>query len=266
MEQKNAGKKVVWITGASSGIGEALAYEYSRQGHFLVLSARREAELKRVLSFCAYPASAKLLPMDLEDIEKLDRVCEAATALFGRIDTVILNGGISQRALALEADFAVTERLMRINFFSSVKIVKNCLPPMISRKSGQIVLVSSLVGKFGTPFRSSYSASKHAIHGYFDSLRAEIRNSGVQVTILCPGFIKTSISTHALVHDGKAQGLMDDAQKNGMEPRRFAQLAYVKVEHGKSEVYIGGREVLGVYLKRFVPSMFERLIATSKVK
>jgi dehydrogenase/reductase SDR family protein 7B len=258
--------KVIWITGASSGIGEALTYEFNKQGHFIILSARRESELLRVKNNCAFPHKAHLFPFDLEDLDQLKAKTEQVQRAFGEIDVVILNGGLSQRSLAAETDFLVTEKLMKINYFSSVIITKTLLPSFIKNKKGQFVIISSLVGKFGTPYRSSYSASKHALHGYFDSLRAELALTPIKVTIICPGFIKTSISENALTKDGSLLKERDEAQENGMSPERFAQVAAKHIYQGKSEVNIGGKETIGVWLKRLMPKTFEKIISKAKVR
>jgi short-subunit dehydrogenase len=258
--------KVFWITGASSGIGEALTYELNRQGHFIILSARRESELLRVKNNCSFPHNAHFFPFDLENLEELKAKTEQVQRAFGEIDVVILNGGLSQRSLAIETDFLVTEKLMKINYFSSVIITKTLLPSFLKNKKGQIVVISSLVGKFGTPYRSSYSASKHALHGYFDSLRAELASTPIKVTIICPGFIKTNISENALTKDGSLLKKRDKAQENGMTPDKFARVAAKHIHQGTSEVNIGRKETIGVWLKRLLPKTFEKIISKAKVR
>jgi short-subunit dehydrogenase len=137
---------------------------------------------------------------------------------------------------------------------------------MLAQGRGTIVLISSLVGKFGTPFRSAYSASKHALHGYYDSLRAELTNKNIQITIVCPGFIRTNVSINALVGDGSAQNSMDAAQANGMSPERCAQKIIQGITKKKEEMYVGGKEIYGVWLKRFFPKLFSRFVKTAKVR
>ncbi|RZK49970.1 MAG: SDR family oxidoreductase [Pedobacter sp.] len=254
----------VWITGASSGIGEALVYAYVDLGYEVLLSARNEAELMRVRLASKYPERCKILPLDLAQSDQLATKAETALSIMGHIDILVHSGGISQRALAMQASSDSEEKLLRVNFWGSVYLTKAILPSMIARNSGHIVCISSLVGKFGTPYRSAYSASKHALHGYFDSLRAELPTS-LQVTLICPGFIKTAVTLNALTADGSAQGTMDDAQANGMSATDCAQKIVKAIAAKKAEAYIGGKETIGIYLKRFFPSLFQKIIRKAKV-
>lgn len=256
---------VVWITGASSGIGEALAYAYSNSGARLILSSRNEEKLREVKDRCAGPKEHWVLPLDLADSGSIEAGCREALEYAGRVDIMIHSGGVSQRSLAAQTPLEIDRRIMETNFFGTVALTKAVLPSMLERRSGRIVVISSLVGKFGTPLRSSYSASKHALHGFFDSLRAEIWDQGISVVIVCPGFIRTSISINALTSNGTPQGTMDEAQACGMLPNVCAARIISAIDEKKPEVYIGGRELLGVYLKRFVPSLFNRIIRKAKV-
>ena len=188
-----------------------------------------------------------------------------AWQLFGNIDILINNGGISQRSLALEADLKTEQRIMTIDFWGSVVLSKAILPKMIQKRSGQIVVVTSLVGKFGTQFRSFYSAAKHALHGYFDSLINEVWDKNIDITLICPGFIKTNVTYNALVGDGKTLGKMDDAIDAGMDANLFAAKMFTAVSNKKEEAYIGGKEVYGIYLKRFFPKLFSKIIRKRKV-
>src|SRR5258708_1449948 len=181
--------KTVWITGASSGIGEALARELSARGARLILSARRADELERVASACA---DAEVLPLDMGDREDV----RAKTArVANRVDIAVLAAGISQRSLARETSSDVDRRLMEVNYLGVIELTKAILPSMLARRHGHLVAISSVAGKLGTPLRSGYSASKHALHGFFESLRAELRADAqgkrIDVTLLCPGFIRT---------------------------------------------------------------------------
>ncbi len=256
---------VVWITGASSGIGEALAYVYSLKGARLILSSRNFSRLKEVRSRCTRPEEHLVLPLDLADTASIGTGCKEALNHAGRIDTMIHSGGVSQRSLVAGTPLEVDRRIMETNFFGTVALTKAVLPSMLYRKSGRIAVISSLVGKFGTPLRSSYSASKHALHGFFDSLRAEVWDQGIAITMVCPGFIRTRISINALTADGTPQGTMDEAQACGMLPDICAGKILKAIDDKKPEVYIGGREILGVYLKRFAPSLFNRVIRKAKV-
>ena len=256
---------VVWITGASSGIGEALVYNYSAQGAKLIISSRNRDELFRVKMQCKNSPNVHVLSLDLENTELLAQKAADAIKIFGRIDILINSGGISQRGLALETNIETEERLMRVNFWGTVALSKAVLPTMIAQSGGQIVCISSLVGKFGTKFRSAYSASKHALHGYFDSLRSEVYDKNISITIACPGYIKTNVSINALTADGSAQGTMDDAQEHGMSPVECAAKIVKAVQAKKEEVYIGGKEVKSVLYKRLLPERFSKYIRKAKV-
>jgi len=256
---------VVWITGASSGIGEALVYNYSAQGARLIISSRNRDELFRVKMQCKNPANVHVLSLDLEQTDTLAQKAADAIRIFGRIDLLINSGGISQRALAIDTNIETEERIMRINFWGTVALTKAVLPTMIAQGGGHIVCISSLVGKFGTRFRSAYSASKHALHGYFDSLRSEVYDKKISITIACPGFIKTNVSINALTGDGAAQGTMDNAQANGMSPDACAVEIVNAIRSKKEEVHIGGKEVKLLLFKRLLPARFSKYMRNAKV-
>jgi short-subunit dehydrogenase len=257
--------KKVWITGASSGIGEALAYAFSNAGAQLILSSRNLDRLNEVASRCAQPERHLVLPLDLMDQSKHETTALEALNKLGSIDILVNNGGISQRCFACETSMETDRKIMETNFFGTMGLTKAVLPSMLKRRSGHIVVISSLVGKVGTPLRSTYSASKHALHGFFDSLRAEVRKENIKVTIVCPGFIRTNISINAMAADGSCHGVMDDAQASGMPAEECARQILQAVQKGKEEVYIGGKELLGIYINRFFPRLFNRIIARAKV-
>ncbi|MEZ4865940.1 MAG: SDR family oxidoreductase [Caldilineaceae bacterium] len=256
--------KVVWITGASSGIGEALAQAFSQAGARLVLSARRQAELERVRAGCANLEAHLVLPLDLTDFDA-PVLTRQVLDHFGRIDILVNNGGVSQRALALETTLEVDRRIMEINYFGAVALTKAVLPSMIAQGSGHLVTISSLSGKISTPRRSAYAASKHALHGFFDALRTEVREAGVQVTLICPGYVKTNLSLHALTGVGGEHGQVDPTQAKGIAPEKLAERILQAIVRQKAEVLIGGKEVLAVYLKRFFPSLYQRVIQRRKI-
>lgn len=257
--------KVVWITGASSGIGEALVYAYDKLDTKLIISSRKREELSKVKANCLHQANIQILPLDLEDHVFLSSKADEALKIFGNIDILINSGGISQRSLAMETNLATEKRFLDINFWGTVILSKAVLPYMLAQNSGSIVAISSLVGKFGTRYRSSYAASKHALHGYFDSLRIEVNNPNIHIMLACPGFIKTKVTINALTADGSAQGTMDEAQQNGMTATVFAEKLIQAIKAKKEEVYIGGKEVNGILLKRFFPKLFSRIIKKAKV-
>jgi short-subunit dehydrogenase len=257
----NFTNKVVWITGASSGIGKALALELSKQGAKLIVSARNEENLVAVKNACENIEMIKVLPLDLEDYATLESKVNEAITWFGRVDILVNNGGISQRSLASETSIAVDKRIMDINYLGTVALTKAILPHFIKNKKGQLVVTTSIVGKIGTPLRSSYAASKHALHGFFDSLRAENYQNNIAVTLVCPGFVNTNVSIHALTGDGSPQNKMDTATKNGIAPNRFAKIMAKAILKKKEEVYIAGaKEKLAVYLKRFSPKLLSTMI------
>lgn len=257
--------KVVWITGASSGIGEQLVYAYSNQGAKLIISSRNRDELFRVKGNCKSPALVHVLSLDLENTNSLPAKVADALKIFGSIDLLINCGGISQRTLALDTTIESEQKIMNTNFWGSVALSKGVLPTMISSGAGHIVCISSLVGKFGTPYRSTYAASKHALHGYFDSLRSEVYKQNISITLVCPGFVKTNVAINALSADGSAQGTSDECIENGMAPEACAQEIIKAIRAKKEEVYIGGKEVKGVLFKRLLPARFSKYIRSAKV-
>lgn len=260
--------QVVWVTGASSGIGEALAKALAGQGARLILSARRVEELERVRNECGgHNAPLALVPMDVAELDSIPDKVRQALEAFGRIDMVVNNAGISQRSLAMETGIAVDQRLMQVNYFGTVAVTKALLPHLVRQGSGRIVSVTSVVGKFGTPYRSAYAASKHAVHGFMEALRAEIAGTGVKVQLVMPGFIRTQVSVNALTGDGSALGAMDQAQAQGMDPDEAARRILSGIETDALEIYVGGpKERFGLFLKRFFPGRFAKFIASAKVR
>lgn len=253
--------KIIWITGASSGIGKALAIELSNQNAKLILSSRNKGDLELVKNTCKNTADVKIITLDLEDYNNLQTKADKAIAAFGTIDILVNNGGISQRALVKDTHITVDKRIMDINYLGTVALTKAILPHFIQNKNGHFVTTTSIVGKIGTPLRSSYAASKHALHGFFDSLRAEIHEYNIAVTLVCPGFVNTNVSINALTGDGTAQQKMDTATNNGIEPERFAKLMAKAIQQKKEEVYISGaKEKLAVYVKRFLPKILSIMI------
>lgn len=258
--------KVFWITGASSGIGEALVHELAKTDAKLIVSARNELGLQKVIDATGLPADRYLvLPLDLAQSTEAESWVAMALEKWGKVDVMVHNGGISQRAMVLDTSLAVDRQLMEVNYFGTVALTKALLPKMIASGGGQFVVVSSLVGKFGTPMRSGYAGSKHALHGFFDSLRAELFDKGIRVTIICPGFVHTPLPHKALTGDGSAQGKMDAATENGMAPNIFAKKMLNAIVKQKREAWIGGKETFGVYLNRFIPGIFARIIRKAKV-
>lgn len=263
--------KVIWITGASSGIGEALAYELSQLNAKLILSSRRKEELERVKGNC--PAqkqtNIRILPLDLSESSTLNISTEAAIQVFGHIDVLINNGGISQRALAKETTLEVDRRIMEIDYFGTISLTKYLIPHFIQRKQGHFVTVSSITGIIGTPYRTAYAAAKHALQGFFNSLRAELwkESPSIFVTMICPGWTNTNLSLTALKGDGSVQGKKDETHASGLTPAFVAHRIVKAIEGKKREIYVGGwKETLAAYLHRYSPSLFARIVRTAKVK
>lgn len=253
--------KIIWITGASSGIGKSLAIHLSQQNTKLILSSRKESSLNEVKRMSNNPDNVSVLPLDLEDYSNFSDKVQQAISVFGRIDILVNNGGISQRSLAKNTNISVDKRLMDINYLGTVALTKEILPHFIENKSGHFVVTTSIVGKIGTPLRSTYAASKHALHGFFDSLRAEVHQDNIKVTMVCPGFVTTNVSKNALTGDGTPQDKMDTATANGIHPDRFAKIMAKAISKEKEEVYIAGaKEKLGVYAKRFYPKLLSKMI------
>jgi short-subunit dehydrogenase len=266
VSKSSVANKVVWLTGASSGIGEALARALADKGAALVLSARREEQLREVQSRCAEAERHLVLPLDMTRSESFEPALQAVLHCFGRVDILIHCAGISQRGRAVETQLSVDRQIMELNYFGPVALTKQVLPLMLSRGAGQVVVVSSLLGKFGAPGRSAYCASKHALHGFFDALRAEVYDRGIVITMVCPGFVCTNASYNALTGDGTPHGRMDHDLQHGLTAEQCAGRIVAAIERGRREAYIGRKERLGVYFSRFAPGLFSRLIRSMKLK
>ncbi len=260
--------KTVWLTGASSGIGEALVYELAKEDIRLIISARRREELDRVKKASGLTDDKCLvLPLDLSNQQSLERAAQQAEERFGKIDVLIHNGGISQRSLAVNTDIEVDRKLMEVNYFGTVALTKILLPKLIAQKESLIIVVTSAVGRIPSPWRSGYAASKHALHGFFDSLRAENYDDGLRVLLICPGFVQTNVSVNALTGDGKALGTMDKATGKGLTAETCAKGIIKAAKSEKEEVVIGGfLEKFGVWSKRHIPWFFSILIRKMAVR
>jgi short-subunit dehydrogenase len=259
-------EKIIWITGASSGIGEALAYELNKNGNTLILSARRKDALELVKGNCTFPDKVTILPLDLYDFDSLPNKVKEAIALHGKVDVLINNGGISQRSLIAETKFEVFKKMIDVNYLGTIQLTNCLLPYFIAQKQGHYVTVTSLMGKFGSPYRSGYCGAKHALHGYFDVLRMEHEKDNIDVTLICPGFIQTNVAKNALTADGTTQEKQDEATANGLDVTLCAEQIINAMNKKKFEAYIGGKEVFGVYLKRFFPKLLHKLVLRSTVR
>jgi short-subunit dehydrogenase len=249
----------VWLTGASSGIGKELSIQLANLGAKLILSSRKEQLLIDLKTILPREEEHMVLPMDLAKSDEFEGLMQKVTARYGDIDLLIQNGGISQRANAAESSEEVVRRIMEVNFFGNVFLMKKVLPKL-RESNGQVLVISSIAGKFGFFLRSSYSASKHALHGYYESLALEEEENGVSVTIACPGKINTPISTNALDSKGEKHGEMDHNQETGMPVEECAAQLLRAVSEKKREVLIGNKEIKAVTLKRFFPALFWKII------
>ncbi|HEX4872682.1 MAG TPA: SDR family NAD(P)-dependent oxidoreductase [Nevskiaceae bacterium] len=252
--------QVVWITGASGGIGEALAVSAARAGARLVLTARRRTELERVRARCPDPQQVAVLPLDLTDFDA-GAAYAAAEAFFGPIDILVNNAGLSQRSLAVDTQLPVYRRLFELDFFACVALCSAVLPGMMARRRGHLVNIASVVAYVGTPLRTGYSAAKHALRGYSDALRAEVWRSGVKVTVICPGFIRTQMSVNAITGDGGQHAQMDRGQARGMDAEACARQIWAAVAADRAEALVGWKEAILVRLQRHCPALVRYLVA-----
>jgi short-subunit dehydrogenase len=253
--------KIVWITGASSGIGEALAKQFAAAGARLILSARREAELQRVAALCPNATSVSILPLDLSMPEKMPDAARHALKIGGYIDVLVHNAGVSQRAFAADTGYDVDDRLMRTNYLGPVALTKGVLPSMRERHSGHFIVVTSVLGKFGLPGRSGYCAAKHALHGFFDTLRAEVSNEGIRVTLVLPGWVRTNVSMNSFTGNGAPHARMDPGTASGMTPDECAGRIIAAAASGKDEVQVlRTKESLALAASRLAPALFRRII------
>jgi dehydrogenase/reductase SDR family protein 7B len=245
--------KTVWVTGASSGIGEALARGLAVQGAAVVLSGRRADALARVASEIG--GEALVLPFEATDYEALPAIVAQALAWRGGVDLLINNAGVSQRSLAVDTDFSVYRQLMEIDFLGPLRLTQLVLPHMIDRRSGRIAVVSSVAGKVGVPLRTGYCAAKHACVGYFEALRAEVETAyGVGVTVILPGSVKTPLPFAALDARGGRYGRADVNIDNGIPVEKAAGLILDGLAAGAREIVVAeGRELAGLQMRATNP-------------
>lgn len=249
------GKKVL-ITGASSGIGAALASEFARQGAELILLARNEERLAAVAKNCS-PARTSVFTVDMASPESIDSFVQDFEKSGLDIDVMVLNAGISQRALTFETDIAVDRKLMEINYFGPVYLTKKLSKYILGKPQFNLAVTTSISGLFGFPLRSAYCASKHALFGFFETI--DVENPGVKVTFLIPGRINTPISKSAVQGDGSTHASMDQGQANGMPADVCARIAVKAIARGRHRKLIGGKELLMVYIRKWLPFLFFRL-------
>lgn len=256
----------VWITGASSGIGEACAYRYAAQGASLVLTSSSKQKLNAVASGCMQRGAeaVSVLPYDLQDPEGIELLVREAWDSFKGIDILFCNAGISQRTRVEDTSMEMVRKIMEIDYFSPVAIAKLVLPKMIAAGGGNIAVTTSIAGRFGFPLRCAYSSAKFALYGFFESLQAENARNGIRVTMVCPGRVRTNISLNALDKGGVKYGRMDPGQAGGLDVDKAAARIVKAIKKGKREVLVGRKELLMVYIKRFFPGLCARIASILK--
>lgn len=256
----------VWITGASSGIGEACAYRYAAMGCKLILTSSSREKLETVAERCRRDGAAdvRVLPYDLGDPDGIKLLSREAWNAFGGIDVLFCNAGISQRTRVEDTPLPMVRKIMEVNFFAPVALAEAVLPLMLDNGGGRIAVTTSIAGRFGFPLRCAYSASKHALYGFFETLRAENRSNGISVTMVCPGRVRTNISCNALDKGGGKHGVLDPGQDKGLSPEKAAAIIVRAIERRKDEVLVGRSELLMVYIKRFFPGLCTRLASRIK--
>jgi dehydrogenase/reductase SDR family member 7B len=257
--------RLVLITGASSGIGRAITLQLAKEGANLIIADKAIDSLSILKNECLkYTSFCETKSFDLSNQNEVTAAAADILAKYGPIFLLINNGGISQRSLAIETPVELDRKIMEIDFFSYIILTKAFIPSMVERKEGYIAATSSLSGKFGFHQRAAYAAAKHAIQGYFETLRMELKSHGISVTIAYPGSINTNISINAIEKDGSKHGVMDPAQKSGMSAEECAKHYIRAIKKGRAEVLIGGKEFIMYHLKRFFPRLFFKLIGKIK--
>ncbi len=252
--------KIIWITGASSGIGEALALRWAAHDVHLVLSGRNLNQLELVAEKCRKKgAIVRILVFDLTHPNEVASAVADFQSDFPRLDVLVNNGGISQRSLLIDTPMEVARKIMDVDFWGHADLTRRMLPFMVKTGGGKIVVISSLTGLFGFPQRSAYSAAKHALHGFFETLRLEHFKDNIRVTMVCPGMVKTNISVHALTATGDEHGLMDKGQEEGVQASTCAKKIVKAVNRNRKEVIIGKKDVIMPYLKRYFPWLFYQI-------
>ncbi len=232
--------KTIWITGASSGVGEGMATVFHREGADLILSARRAAELERVKAACTGgPGSVHVVPFDITDAGQREAAARGVLARFERLDVLVNNAGIGQRSAAKDTLSDVERRIMEVDFFAPVALTKLVLARMIEQKSGHLVVTSSVAGKHAVPHHSAYCAAKHALHGYFDTLRVEHLADNIDVTLLVIAGIESNVYEHALTADGSEYGPSRGGASSGMSAEKCAEQVVDGLVRRDYELVIG---------------------------
>lgn len=252
--------QTAWITGASSGIGAALARGLAKDGARVILSGRNVAALEEAAAQCG--GETLVLPFETTDHAAIAPAVEQAWSWSGGVDILINNAGISQRSLAVDSDFSVYERIIGVDLLAPIELTQAILPRMVARGSGRIAMISSIAGKVGVPMRTAYCAAKFGLAGYADALRAEVAHLGLKVHNIYPGSIRTGVSRNALTSDGSARGVSDKAIENGLDPDAAAQdmLAAMAREEREIIVAVGMEQQMGE-LRRMPDALLDQVAA-----
>jgi dehydrogenase/reductase SDR family member 7B len=260
MKDKMFNRKIVWITGASSGIGESLVYAFVNMGAVVVASSNDLPGLERVKEACADKSPmVNCVPFDLSDTSEINKIVDAQINTFGKIDYLLNIGGISQRARIDETPLWLDRKIFEINYFGTIALTKAVLPYMIRQQSGHILATSSISGRFGFPLRSAYSASKQALHGFFETLYIENKKFNIRSSVIIPGRVRTAISLHALNSEGREHGMLDDGQSKGIPAEKAARIIIRGIRRNKREILVGKGELLLLHIRRYFPWLFFRI-------
>ena len=257
-------RRTVWISGATSGIGKAVAHACHQRGDRLILSARKAEDLEALRNDLG-DADALIAPFDLGQPDGLNALVQRIWTEAGGVDVVVHSGGISQRSQLIDTDPKVDRHMMDVNYFGTLAFTRALLPFMITAGGGHFAVVTSLMGLFSAPMRSGYAGAKHALHGWFEALRAEHHDDGIRVTMVAPGFVRTAISINALTADGSPQGTMDNATESGITAEHCAAAILRGIDRNKALITPGKKEVLGYWLSRFAPGILRRVARSAKV-
>ncbi len=253
--------KVVWITGASSGIGEALAYAFARKGAKLVLSARRADELQRVKAGCKGASIVEAVPVDITDLEEVQSKVQWVIATMGTIHVLVNCAGVSQRSVAVNTSTDVYRRIMDVNYFGTIQLSLAVLPHFIKQNRGHFIAMSSVTGKIGLPLRTAYSAAKHAVEGFFSALRTEIWKTDIKILIVRAGAVKTNIAQNALTGNGSTYAKSDEIIENGITAEVCANAIVDAFMKNRNEVTIGSAKEKALFvINRFLPGVAFNLI------
>jgi dehydrogenase/reductase SDR family protein 7B len=257
---KDFKEKKVWITGASSGIGRALVFAFIKRGAFVIASSNDAEGLEKVKHECGdLSDKVSCVEFDLSETSVIKNIVDKQLGTNGRIDILLNIGGISQRALIEETPMWLDRKIMEINYFGTIAFTKAILPYMIRQKSGHILATSSISGRFGFPLRAAYSASKQALHGFFETLYLENKKYNIKSSVIIPGRVRTNISFSDLYGRGVGQGIMDEGQAKGISPERAAEIILRGIRRNKREILVGSTELLMLFIRRFLPCVFFKI-------